>query len=141
MGRRFYMILLPVLTGLALAALALAFYAPALRETFVFKPARAAAERTVRRIAEAEAVRLRKEGSLLPLSASQTVAGSHVLGLDWETVAASGFQFDAHIQPNQHLQIRALPKPEAVSALEVAPQIYVADISPKGQFLSGVWSP
>ena len=141
MRRWLYPSLIFAFAALGLAVLAGAYYMPEIREAVVFQPVRRNVETNVRRIADGQKAAYRKTGKLVTLSPSNTAPGSAALDLNWTAFAEDGFQYDAVVQPNRQLRVRALPKPEAVSNLEVPPQMYVADISPQGDFVRGGWYP
>jgi hypothetical protein len=139
--RRFYPALLIALVALAAVALTVAIYAAEIRDALVFQPAQRQAEAASRRIAAAEQAVFRKSGKVIPLTALDTAPGSEALGLDWHSMPSELFQFEARALPDRHLQLRALPQPDAVASLKVAPRMYVAELSTKGEFLRGGWYP
>ncbi len=141
MRRWLYPALILLFSATGLAAVAVGFYMPQIRDAMVFEPARRNVEDAVRRIAEGQRVALTKTGKFVPLSAANTAPGSAALGLDWTSLSGQGFQFDAALQPSRQLRVRALPQPDAVSALRVPAQMYVVDLSPKGEFVRGAWLP
>ena len=141
MPRRLHPFILVVLVAMIAIVLTTAFFSQEIRGALVFKPVRLQVELAAHRVADAEAALYRKSGRLLPLSATDTSPSSQILGIDWRNMTAEKFQFEAKVLGNQHLQLRALPKPEAIADLEVPSQMYIADLSPKGDFLSGGWYP
>lgn len=141
MRRWLFPILIFAFSFLGLAALTTAYYMPEIREALIFQPARRSAEEAVRSIAEGEKAVYRKTGKLLSLSLAATAPGSSALAFDWVALNQNGFQYDAMLQPNRQMRVRALPTPEAAADLRVPPQIYVADLSPQGDFLKGGWVP
>lgn len=128
------------LLGLAAILMVAGYFMPHMREAIFFKPQRARAEAAVLQLASRERVYRRARGHFQTFgTASADALG--VLAVDSQGWPSDTFQFEASTTPQNGLRIRALPRSEAVQALKVDAQLFVAELAPSGGITRSGWYP
>ena len=128
-----------LLTATVLLALG-GMFAGSFRQIFVYAPRERAVENTVRAIAERQRAVHKSRGSYMTFAASDIDAGKAIGGVDWTSAPTKEFYFDAEALENGVLRVRALPRPEAVTSLNVRPRFYTAEMAKDGRVVREGWS-
>ena len=115
-------------------------FAGSFRQIFVYAPRERAVENTVRAIAEQQRVLHKSRGSYMTFAASDIDAGKALGGIDWTSAPTTDFYFDAEALENGVLRVRALPRPEAVTSLNVRPRYYTTELAKDGRVVREGWS-
>jgi len=133
--------LLAALVAADLGLIGLGAIMPDLRQKYIFAAQASRVEDAVRAI-EAGEMRLKaKTGQYAAFNAVGFAAKSPSLKLNWDSIPSDKFQFDAQILPDRRLRLRALPRGEAVAALNIAPQMFVAELPAKPGGAKPGWYP
>lgn len=127
--------------ALALLLFAGGYFMPDIRHAMIYQPRADSIEVAMDELAGHERGMLRAKGKFLTFDASEAPPNLKALGVDLARWPSEDFLFDAVVQPNKHLRLRALPRPEAVRDMRVEARMYVAEISPAGAVTSRGWSP
>jgi len=115
-------------------------FAGSFRQIFVYAPRERAVENTVRAIAEQQRMLHKSRGSYMTFAASDIDAGKALGGVDWTSAPTTDFFFDAEPLENGVLRVRALPRPEAVTSLNVRPRFYTTELAKDGRVVREGWS-
>jgi hypothetical protein len=111
------------------------------RETYVYAPRERAVEDAMRALSEREQAALRTSGKFVPFGSAAIDRSPTFLGLPWANYPTEDYLFDAEILPSGNLRMRALPRPEKITALALRPRIYAAELTPDGALVRPGWSP
>ena len=126
--------------GLAVIVAVIGYLMPDIRETVFFKPQRVRVEAAVQQLAAREQAFRRSRGHFQAFGIASTDA-LQALAVDRQNWPSDMFQFEAHTTPQNGLRIRALPRSEAVQALKVDAQFFVAELAPSGGITRSGWAP
>ena len=129
------------LVALALLLLATGYFMPDIRQALVYRPHADRIEAAMDELATRERDVLRAKGNFLAFAANEAPPHLKTMGVDLARWPSEDFLFEAIVQPNKHLRLRALPRPAAVRDLRVEPRMYVAEVSPAGAVTSRGWYP
>ena len=141
MGRGMSFALLAALVAADLGLIGLGAIMPDLRQKYVFAAQQSRVESAMRAIEAGERRLQKKTGQYAAFNATGFAAKSRELALNWDAVPSDKFQFDAQLLPDRSLRLRALPRGEAVAALNVAPRMFVAELPPKQRSAKAGWYP
>ena len=127
--------------ALALLLLAAGYFMPDIRRAMIYQPRADRIEIAMDELAGHQRGMLRAKGKFLAFDASEAPPRLKALGVDLANWPSDDFLFDAAVQPNKHLRLRALPRPDAVRDMRVEARMYVAELSPAGAVTSRGWNP
>jgi hypothetical protein len=130
-----------LLVVLALLFVIAGFFMPAMRDSLVFKPRRELAEAVVLQVAAHETVLRKTKGRFEPFTPADAPMHLPALGLSSQNWPSDDFLFEARVMPDNHLRIRALPRPEAVQQLRIGARMFVAELAPSGGVSQSGWYP
>jgi hypothetical protein len=127
----------------AFAALLLVggYFMPDLRQALIYQPRANRIEAAMDELATRQRGMLRVKGRFQSFASNEAPPHLKTLGVDLVSWPSEDFLFEASVQPNKHLRLRALPRPASVRDLRVNARMYVADISPAGAVTSRGWYP
>ena len=116
-------------------------FMPDLRQALIYQPRANRIEAAMDELSTRQRGMLRSKGHFQSFASNEAQPHLKTLGVDLVSWPSEDFLFEAVVQPNKHLRLRALPRPAAVRDLRVSARMYVADISPAGAVTSRGWYP
>jgi hypothetical protein len=141
MGRGHSLTLLVVLLTADLGLIALGVMMPQLRQDFIFAPEEARVQIAIKAIEAGEQRLHRQTGQYLAFGPEGFAAKSRQLKLDWDVLPSNHFQFDAQLLDDHRLRLRAMPRGDAVAALDIAPRMFVAELPARPDGAKAGWYP
>lgn len=129
------------LATLGVLLLVAGYFMPDLRHAVIYQPRANRIEAAMDELATRQRGMLRTKGRYETFAADEAQPRLKALGVDLASWPSEYFLFEASVQPNKQLRLRALPRPDAVRDLRVDARMYVAEISPVGAVTSRGWYP
>jgi hypothetical protein len=124
----------------ALLVGAAGYAAPQLRDRLYYQPQRDRAQSAALELAGKQTAFRRSKGNFIAFAAGNGAA-LKTLGMTNSGWPLDGYQFDARATAEKGLLVRALPRGEAVQALEVGAQMFVVELAPSGGVRRSGWYP